>query len=115
MPRLTVSLANTAIAQQETTDDDAAATTRALEGSGICWLGVHAKKRHLLVLKGDGKSSRVGLLAFCGAYKDCGRSSGLPFSPLRFSTKAAKVAIQDMREVRYCIEVQSLSVQVDDD
>ncbi len=98
MPKLVVSLANTRTSQ-ESTDHEAAATTRALEGSGIRWLGVQAKKRHMAILKGGGEFSRVGLLAFCGVYKDCGKGNSLPFSSVKFSVKAAKAAVQEMREV----------------
>ncbi len=98
MPQLVVSLANTGISRQAT-DDEAAVTMRALEGSGIHWLGVRAKKRHMVILRGGGAASRVGLLGFCGAYRDCGKGSSLPFSPLKYSANAAKTAIQEMREV----------------
>lgn len=103
-----MSLANTAFTLQ-TTDNEVTVTARALEGAGIDWLGMHAKKHHMMAV-GGGK--RVGLLAFCGVHRGCADSNTLPFSPVKYSSKVAKSAVQELKEVsngrEACIE-QSLS------
>lgn len=92
--KLVVSLANTELAQQAS-DEEVVVTVRALESSGMDWLGTYTKKGHILLLKRE----RVGLLAFCGVHKECGDGNiFLPFSPVKYSTKAAKSAVKELKE-----------------
>ena len=72
-------------------------TVRAMEGAGIEWLGTHAKRSHILRM---GKE-RVGVLAFCGVHKECGSGSILHFSPVKYSAKAAKSAVNELKQVFY--------------
>ena len=71
-------------------------TARALEGAGIDWVGVHAKKHHIVTVGGG---LRVGLLAFCGVHRECTDGNTLPFSPVKYSSKAAKAAVKELKEV----------------
>lgn len=94
---LVLSLANTELALQ-TSDAEIMYTMRALEGAGIGWLGTHAKKSHILAMKKE----RVGVLAFCGVHKECGSGNSLsPFSPVKYSAKAAKSAVKELKEVQW--------------
>lgn len=103
---LVLSLANTELALQ-TSDDKIMNTVRMLEGSHMEWLGTHAKKRHILVMRKE----RVGVLAFCSIHKECGSSnSPLPFSPVKYSTRAAKSAVNELKEVLHA--ARSLQVLV---
>ena len=92
--QLVVSLANIMISPQTNDKDGMTVTARALEGMGIEWLGLHAKKHHILVGR-----ERVGLLAFCGVHRECGKTTDLPFGPVKYSLKVAKSAINELKEV----------------
>lgn len=91
---LVVSLANTALSSV-TSDDDGSVTARALEEAGVQWLGLRAKKHHIVVLH----RQRVGLLGFCGVHRECADGNELPFSPIRYTFKVAKSAISELKEV----------------
>ena len=93
-----MSLANTAFTPQ-TNDDVVSVTARALEGAEIDWLGVHAKKHHMITV-GGGRRQRVGVLAFCGVHRECVEGTTLPFSPVKYSAKVAKSAVTELKDVR---------------
>jgi hypothetical protein len=69
-------------------------TVRALESAGMEWLGTHAKKNHILIVRKE----RVGVLAFCGVLKECD-GGNTPFLPVKYTAKAAKSAIKELKEV----------------
>ncbi len=68
---------------------------QALEAAGIRWLGVRVKHYETVMIRGE----KVGFLAFCAVYGQCVESSGLPYAPLKYSTKAASSAVKKLREV----------------
>ena len=72
--------------------------TRLLEWAEIDWLGVNAKKHHVMVT-GAGHGERFGVLAFCGVQKGCTDKSNLAFYPIKYSQKTAKTAIEDLNQV----------------
>lgn len=93
---MVVSLANTHASLQNA-DSDITHTTRVLESSGIEWMGVYGKKYHILVI---GKL-RVGLLAFCGVHRECGGPGNTrAFSPVKYTNKIAKAAVNELKEVQ---------------
>lgn len=101
---LIVSLANT-VHSQATKGENVRLTTRALEWAGIDWLGVHAKTHHIFIM-GTGEGQRAGILAFCGVQKKCTDTPNLAFSPVKYSTKLAKSAIDELNEVCIMLNVR---------
>ncbi len=90
--QIIASVANTIFHEEEAT-----VTVRALERAGVEWVGVYAKKHHVVVV---GKE-RVGFLAYCGVHRECGGSNtNLPFSPVKYTSKVAKSAVNNLKEVK---------------
>ena len=71
------------------------ATTQQLEAAGIRWLGVTSKEENIVMLGG----LRVGFLAYCAVHGECVDSTGLPFAPVRYSSKLASSAVGKLRAV----------------
>lgn len=93
-----VSLANTVSSRQVTGSENVRVMSRALEWAGIDWLGVYAKQHHILIL-GSGEGERAGILAFCGVQNQCTDTPNLAFSPVKYTLKLAKSAINELNEV----------------
>ena len=90
-----VSLANEPLSQLAKSDK-VRLTTRALEAAEIKWLGLNAKKHHIMTVKGQ----RIGCLAFCAVHGMCTDSSQLPFGPVKYSTKMATTVVNELKAVR---------------
>lgn len=71
------------------------ATTQCLEEVGIHWGGITFKENNILVLNG----LRVGFLAFCAVHGECVESAGLPYTPIKYSSKTAAGAVSRLKEV----------------
>lgn len=66
-----------------------------LDAVNIEWLGLNAKK-HRISRIGDMK---VGFLAFCSISSKCTESGFLPFAPVRYSSKASREGVEDLKKV----------------
>ena len=66
-----------------------------LEAAEFHWLGLNAKSHHIGVIGGQ----RVGFLAMCAGYGQCTQSSGVPFAPVKYSSKAITAMVNNIREV----------------
>lgn len=97
-----VSLANTEVPGSSSSDRIARRLTRILEGAGVEWLGVNAKK-HYIVVMGTGNGERFGVLAFCGVPKECIDNPNLAFYPVKYSQKTVKSAVEDLNQVNFYI------------
>ena len=71
------------------------ATTQCLDEAGIQWSGITFKENNILVLNG----LRVGFLAFCAVYGECIESGGLPYTPIKYSSKTAAGAVGRLKAV----------------
>lgn len=94
-----VSLANVPIHQAG--DKARQITLQALESVGIRWLGVRVKQQEIVMIQGE----KVGFLAFCAVHRHCVESSGLRYTPHKYTAKAATSAVGRLRGVSewsYC-------------
>ena len=70
-------------------------TTEYLDKADIHWSGLSLKKDDILTLNGV----RVGVLSFCAVYKQCTESDGLPFVPVKYTTKTAASGVKSLKSV----------------
>ena len=70
-------------------------TARICEAADIRWIGLNAKSHEILKFNGV----KIGFLAFCGLFGACMETASLPFTPARYTTKAATAAVQELQQV----------------
>ena len=88
-----VSLASDHIRQHQ--DEGVVNIIRTLEAADVRWMGLNAKHHEIIVMRGR----KVGFLAFCGVQGLCVESSSIPFAPLRYTSKGATTAVEELKEV----------------
>lgn len=88
-----LSLANQHIHDEKVPNAGDAASV--CEDANIRWVGLNAKTHEVLKINGV----KIGLLAFCGLYAACMEATSQPFTPTKYSTKAATVAVQELQQV----------------
>ena len=88
-----VSLASDHIRQHQ--DEGVVKIMRTLEAADIRWMGLNAKHHEVMIVRGQ----KVGFLAFCGVQGMCVESSSIPFAPLKYTTKVATTAVEELKKV----------------
>ena len=78
-----------------TGEEGVKSTTEALDEAGIHWTGLALKKDDIITLNG----LKVGVLSFCAVYRECSDSDGLPFMPVRYSSKVAASGVKSLISV----------------
>ena len=72
-------------------------TTHYLEEARVHWLGLSIKSDDIMVFNG----LRIGFLGYCAVYRECEVIENSPFSPVKYSTKAASAAVKSLRSVSW--------------
>lgn len=70
-----------------------------LEAAGFHWLGLNVKCHHTAVVGGQ----RVGFIAMCAGHGQCTQLSGVPFAPVKYSSKVITSMVNNVKE--YGVEV----------
>lgn len=71
-----------------------AETVQMCDSANIHWIGLNAKSHEIINFKG----LKIGFLAFCGLFSTC-MDSNLPLEPVRYTTKGATIAVQELQQV----------------
>ena len=88
-----VSLASEAIFSSQ--EEGVRSTINLLEEAGVHWVGLSVKRDDLVPVNG----LRVGFLGFCAVYKECETREGVPYAPVRYSSKTASTAVRSLKSV----------------
>ena len=89
-----LSLANQHI-QGDGRSATASEAASACDDTNIRWVGLNAKSHEIVKINGV----KLGILAFCGLYAACMETTSQPFTPTKYTTKAATSAVQELQEV----------------
>ena len=69
-------------------------TTHHLQEAGLHWAGLSIREDDVISVNG----LRIGVLAYCAVYREC-EDSDAPFSPVKYSPRAAATAVKYLQSV----------------